>query len=359
MDIKQGLTFDDVLLVPQKSDILPKDTDTSTKLGKLNLDMPLMSSPMDTVTESNMATSLGKAGGLGVIHKNMSPKKQAEEVKKVKEKNLFVAAAVSVGDPAFKRAEELVKADVDVLIVDSAHGHSQGVLDMVTRLKKAFPNTLIVGGNIATAEATRDLIKAGADAVKVGIGPGSICTTRVVAGIGVPQLTAIQNCAPEAKKANIPLIADGGIKYSGDIVKALAAGADLVMMGGTLAGTDEAPGDIIEEKGLKYKVYRGMGSMEAMQKGSKDRYLQESIKETKKLVPEGIVGRIAYKGPVSDLIYQLVGGLRAGLGYCGSKNISELHKKAEFVQISPAGLAESHPHSLVRVKSAPNYPLEK
>ncbi|MBU0731433.1 IMP dehydrogenase [Patescibacteria group bacterium] len=359
MDIKSGLTFDDVLLVPQKSDILPKDTDTSTKLGKLELAIPLLSSPMDTVTESNMAISLGKAGGLGVLHKNMSSKQQADEVKKVKDKKLPVAAAVSVGDEAFKRAAALVGAGVDVLIVDSAHGHSQGVLDMVTRLKKEYKEVIIVGGNIATAEATRDLIKAGADAVKVGIGPGSICTTRVVAGIGVPQLTAIMNCAPEAKKAGVALIADGGIKYSGDIVKALAAGADLVMMGGTLAGTDEAPGDIIEEKGLKFKVYRGMGSMEAMRLGSKDRYLQESVTETKKLVPEGIVGRIAYKGSVSDLIYQLVGGLRAGLGYCGSKNISTLHDKAEFVQISPAGLAESHPHSLVRVESAPNYPLQK
>ena len=359
MSIKKGLTFDDVLLIPQKSDILPKDTDTSTKLGNLELDIPLISSPMDTVTEAKMAISLGKAGGLGVIHKNMSTNKQAEEVKKVKNKKLPVAAAVSVGDEAFKRAEALVAAGVDVLIVDSAHGHSQGVLDMVSRLKKSFKNTIIVGGNIATAEATRDLIKAGADAIKVGIGPGSICTTRVVAGIGVPQLTAIKNCSEEAKKAGVPLIADGGIKYSGDIVKALAAGANLVMMGGILAGTDEAPGEIIEEKGFKFKVYRGMGSMEAMQKGSKDRYLQESVKETKKLVPEGIVGRIGYKGPVSDIIYQLIGGLRAGLGYCGSKNISTLHKKAEFIQISPAGLAESHPHSLVRVKSAPNYPLEK
>lgn len=358
-EIKTGLTFDDVLLVPRKSDVLPKDTDISTSLGKLELDIPLMSSPMDTVTESKMASALGKAGGLGVIHKNMSTKKQAEEVRKVKEKSLPVAGAVSVGDEAFKRAEALVEAGADALIVDSAHGHSQGVLDMVTRLKKAFKDTIIVGGNIATAEATRDLIRAGADAVKVGIGPGSICTTRVVAGIGVPQLTAIINCAPEAKKAGVPLVADGGIKYSGDIVKALAAGADLVMMGGTLAGTDEAPGDVIEEDGLKFKVYRGMGSMEAMQKGSKDRYLQESIKETKKLVPEGIVGRIAYKGSVNDIIYQLIGGLRAGLGYCGSKNIPVLHEKAEFVRISPAGLAESHPHSLVRVKSAPNYPLEK
>ena len=330
MDIKQGLTFDDVLLVPQKSDILPKDTDTSTKLGKLELDIPLLSSPMDTVTESTMAIALGKSGGLGVIHKNMSTKQQAAEVKKVKDKKLPVAAAVSVGDEAFKRAGALVEAGVDVLIVDSAHGHSQGVLDMVTRLKKEFKNTLIVGGNIATAEATRDLIKAGADAVKVGIGPGSICTTRVVAGIGVPQLTAIQDCAPEAKKTGIPLIADGGIKYSGDIVKALAAGADLVMMGGTLAGTDEAPGEIIEKEGLKYKVYRGMGSMEAMQLGSKDRYLQESVKETKKLgrlpVVNFAAGGIATPADAALMMQLGCDGVFVGSGIFKSSNPMRMAK---------------------------------
>ncbi|MFH1536711.1 MAG: IMP dehydrogenase [Patescibacteria group bacterium] len=357
-DIKKGLAFDDVLLIPQKSNILPKDVNLSTRISdKIKLDIPLMSSPMDTVTESDMAIAMAKEGGMGIIHKNMSIDKQVEAVKKVKQKGMLAGAAVSVGAEAYNRAKELVDARVDVLVVDSAHGHSKGVIDMVGKLQKEFPKITIVGGNIATREAARDLIKAGADAIKVGIGPGSICTTRVVAGIGVPQLTAIMNCAAETKKAGIPLIADGGIKYSGDIVKALAAGADIVMMGGTLAGTDEAPGNIVELNGKKYKEYRGMGSLEAMQKGSKDRYLQESVKETKKLVPEGIVGRIAYKGSVDSVIYQLIGGLRAGLGYCGSKNIFELHKKAEFIQISPAGLAESHPHSLVDIESAPNYPL--
>ncbi|MBU0670767.1 MAG: IMP dehydrogenase [Patescibacteria group bacterium] len=355
----KGLTFDDVLLIPQKSDVLPKDVNLTTKLHIHKLEIPLMSSPMDTVTEADMAIAMGKEGGLGVIHKNMTNAKQVEEVKKVKQKGFPVAAAVSVGDKAFKRCEELVEARVDILIVDSAHGHSKGVLDMVARLKKEFPKVTIVGGNVATREATRDLIKAGADAIKVGIGPGSICTTRVVAGVGVPQLTAIENCADEVHKSGKTLIADGGIKYSGDIVKALAAGADIVMMGGTLAGTDEAPGKIIEIDGKKFKEYRGMGSMEAMEKGSKDRYLQESVKDSKKLVPEGIVGRIAYKGTVDSVIFQLVGGLRAGLGYCGAKDIEQLHEKAEFIQISPAGLAESHPHTLVDIESAPNYPINK
>ncbi len=358
--IEEALTFDDVLLIPQKSEVLPRDVELRTRLTKtITLDIPLLSSPMDTVTEASMAIAMGKEGGMGIVHKNLDEAEQVAAVKEVKQAGVLAGAAVSVGDKAKLRAKALVKARVDVLIVDSAHGHSQGVLDMVSFLKKEYPNVQIVGGNVATAEATKDLIKAGADAVKVGIGPGSICTTRIVAGVGVPQLTAVMNCAEVAHKAGIPIIADGGIRYSGDIVKALAAGADVVMMGGVLAGTDEAPGEVTEENGVKYKTYRGMGSMEAMQRGSKDRYLQESVTEAKKLVPEGIVGRIKYKGSVDDVVYQLLGGLRAGMGYSGAPTIEELHKRGKFVRITNAGFNESHPHSLAQIADAPNYALKK
>lgn len=356
--IQEALTFDDVLLIPQKSEVLPRDVDLHTRLTKgIKLEIPMLSSPMDTVTEAAMAIAMGKEGGMGIIHKNLDEEQQVAAVKEVKQAGVMVGAAVSVGDKAKIRAKALVDARVDVLIVDSAHGHSQGVLDMVTYLKKEYPNVEVVGGNVATAEATHDLIKAGADAVKVGIGPGSICTTRIVAGVGVPQLSAIMACAEVAHKAGVPIIADGGVRYSGDIVKALAAGADVVMMGGALAGTDEAPGEITEENGKKYKVYRGMGSMEAMQRGSKDRYLQESVTEAKKLVPEGIVGKILYKGSVDQVVYQLLGGLRAGMGYSGAATIEELHEKAEFVRITNAGIRESHPHSLAYISDAPNYTL--
>lgn len=353
-----ALTFDDVLLVPQKSAILPRDVNLRTRLTKkIFLDIPLLSSPMDTVTEAAMAIAMGKEGGMGVIHKNMDADAQVEAVKQVKQAGHMVAAAVSVGEKAIRRAEALIEARVDVIVVDSAHGHSKGVLDMVEYMKKTYPHLPIIAGNVATAEATKDLIQAGADAVKVGIGPGSICTTRIVAGIGVPQLSAIMTCAAEARKHGIPIIADGGIRYSGDIVKALAAGASAVMMGGALAGTDEAPGEIIEVNGVKMKVYRGMGSLEAMQLGSKDRYLQESITETKKLVPEGIVGKVRYKGSVDQVVYQLLGGLRAGLGYCGAETIEELPDKAQFVQITNAGNRESHPHNLAYISDAPNYTM--
>ena len=357
--ITEALTFDDVLLIPQKSEVLPRDVSLRTQLTrKLYLEIPMLSSPMDTVTEENMAIAMGKEGGLGVIHKNLNAEEQVAAVKAVKQAGHTAAAAVSVGEKAMKRAAELVEARVDVLIVDSAHGHSKGVLDMVAYLKETYPDLEVVGGNVATAAATKDLIKAGADAVKVGIGPGSICTTRIVAGVGVPQLSAIMNCAEEASKHGVPIIADGGIRYSGDIVKALAAGANAVMMGGVLAGTDEAPGEVIEHDGKKFKTYRGMGSLEAMQKGSKDRYLQESVTEAKKLVPEGIVGEIAYKGSVDQVVYQLLGGLRAGMGYSGAETIDELHKRAEFVRITSAGFSESHPHSLVSIADAPNYTLK-
>lgn len=476
--LKQAYTFDDVLLVPQKSEVLPKDVEVSTYLTKkIKLNIPLMSAGMDTVTESKMAIAMAREGGIGIIHKNMSIEEQALEVDKVKrsehgvitdpfflspehtiedadrlmgryrisgvpiveggklvgiitnrdirfEKDysrrisevmtkdnlvtasvgtslkeaeeilrrhkieklplvdenyalkglitikdiekavkfpnsakdekgrLLVGAAVGVTLDAMDRVKALYEAGVDVIVVDTAHGHSKGVLDTVYKIKNAYPTLQVIGGNVATAEATRDLILAGADCVKVGIGPGSICTTRVVAGVGVPQLTAVMDCAEEASKHGISIIADGGIKYSGDVVKALAAGASVVMMGSLLAGCEESPGDEEIYQGRRFKVYRGMGSIAAMQKGSKDRYFQE---DNKKLVPEGVEGRVAYKGPVADTLYQLVGGLKAGMGYCGAKNLVELYEKAVFVVQTSAGLRESHPHDIYITKEAPNY----
>ncbi|GFR35343.1 IMP dehydrogenase [Thermobrachium celere] len=476
--LKQAYTFDDVLLVPQKSDVLPKDVEVSTYLTKkIKLNIPLMSAGMDTVTESKMAIAMAREGGIGIIHKNMSIEEQAQEVDRVKrsehgvitdpfflspehtiedadklmaryrisgvpiveggklvgiitnrdirfEKDysrrisevmtkdnlitapvgtslkeaeeilrrhkieklplvdenyalkglitikdiekavkfpnsakdekgrLLVGAAVGVTLDTMERVKALYEAGVDVIVVDTAHGHSKGVLDTVYRIKNEYPELQVIGGNVATQEATRDLILAGADCVKVGIGPGSICTTRVVAGVGVPQLTAVMDCAEEADKYGIPIIADGGIKYSGDIVKALAAGASVVMMGSLLAGCEESPGEEEIYQGRRFKVYRGMGSIAAMQKGSKDRYFQQ---DNKKLVPEGVEGRVAYKGPVADTIYQLVGGLRAGMGYCGARNLKELKEKAVFVVQTSAGLRESHPHDIYITKEAPNY----
>ncbi|MDI9463570.1 MAG: IMP dehydrogenase [Bacillota bacterium] len=477
---KEGITFDDVLLVPGKSRVLPSEVDVSTNLTpKIRLNIPLMSAAMDTVTESRMAIAIAREGGVGVIHKNMSVEEQASEVDKVKrsehgvitdpfhlspdhtiadaealmkryrisgvpitvngklvgiitnrdlrfEKDfsrkikdvmtkdklitapvgttlaqaeeilqkhkveklpivdenfmlkglitikdiekaiqyprsakdangrLLAAAAVGVSDDTLKRAEALVRAGVDIIVVDTAHGHSLGVLRMVERLKKKFPEVEIVVGNVATGEGTRDLIEAGADAVKVGVGPGSICTTRVVAGIGVPQITAIYEAARAAEPYGIPIIADGGIKYSGDITKAIGAGADVVMIGSLFAGTEESLGDIEIYQGRSYKVYRGMGSLAAMKAGSKDRYFQEG---ENKLVPEGIEGRVPYRGTVSDMVFQLIGGLRAGMGYCGVANIYELKTKTQFMRITSAGLRESHPHDVQITKEAPNYSL--
>jgi IMP dehydrogenase len=475
--LPEGLTFDDVLLVPAKSEVLPKDVLLKTDLTQnIKVNIPLISAGMDTVTESKMAIAMAREGGIGVIHKNMSIDRQATEVDRVKRsehgvitnpfslskentieeaaalmakyrisgvpitegeklvgiitnrdlrfeedysqpiKNvmtsenlvvapvgtslaeakqilmkhkieklplvdehfnlkglitikdiekaiiypnaakdkdgrLLVAAAVGVSAETMDRVDELVKARVDVVVVDTAHGHSIGVLEMVKKIKNKYPNLEVIGGNVATKEATIDLIKAGVSAVKVGIGPGSICTTRVVAGVGVPQITAIYNCAEAAKEYNIPIIADGGVKYSGDIVKAIAAGASTVMLGGLLAGTEESPGEMEIYKGRSYKVYRGMGSLGAMKDGSKDRYFQH---DQKKLVPEGIEGRVPYRGYLSDTIYQLVGGLRAGMGYCGAKTIEDL-KKAQFIKITGAGLRESHPHDVEITKESPNY----
>ncbi len=478
--LKEGLTFDDVLLIPAESDILPKDTDISAKLTKsIRLNVPLMTAAMDTVTESAMAIAMAREGGIGVIHKNMSVEQQADQVDRVKrsengvivdpfflspehlvedanalmskykisgvpickdgklvgiltnrdmrfltdfsqriedvmtrenlitapvgttlqqaqdilrqhrieklpivdekgnlkglitikdiEKNLkypnsardkdgrlLCAAAIGATGDVLERAGELVKAQVDALVLDSAHGHSRNILQAVSKVKAAYPDVSLIAGNIATAEAARALIDAGADAVKVGIGPGSICTTRVVAGIGVPQITAIYDAACVAAKYGIPVIADGGIKYSGDIVKALAAGGDVVMIGSLVAGCAESPGATEIYQGRQFKVYRGMGSLGAMEQGSKDRYFQDN---SKKLVPEGVEGRVPYKGPLADTVYQLLGGLRAGMGYCGCPDIETLQQNGKFIRITGAGLKESHPHDISITKEAPNYSL--
>lgn len=474
---KTGLTFDDVLLVPAKSEVVPKEVDVTTRLtNRIKLNIPLVSAGMDTVTEARLAIAIAREGGIGIIHKNMSIEQQKIEVDKVKRSEhgvivdpfylspdhhiydalelmeryhisgvpitekgklvgiltnrdlrfeddltkkisevmtkdnlitapegttleeakqilkrykieklpivdedfnlkglitikdiekaikypnsakdengrLLVGAAVGITADMMKRVDALVSSKVDVIVVDTAHGHSKGVLEGVSRIKGKYPDLQVIAGNVATAEATRDLINAGADAVKVGIGPGSICTTRIIAGIGVPQITAIFECAQEAEKHNIPIIADGGIKYSGDITKALAAGASSVMIGSLFAGTEESPGDIEIYKGRSFKVYRGMGSIGAMEEGSKDRYFQEDLK---KLVPEGVEGRVPYKGPLAETVYQLIGGLKAGMGYCGARNLEEL-KKAKFIRITASGLRESHPHDVDITKESPNY----
>ncbi|MDR0896669.1 MAG: IMP dehydrogenase [Oscillospiraceae bacterium] len=475
---RDGLTFDDVLLVPHRSDVLPKDVDLSVQLTPgVRLNVPLMSAAMDTVTDARLAIAMAREGGVGVIHKNMSIEAQAAQVDKVKRSEhgvitdpfflspdhkiadalelmsryrisgvpitregklvgiltnrdlrfetdytkaiaeamtseglvtapvgtdleaakailakhrieklpivdehfnlrglitikdiekatkypysakdlngrLLCAAAVGIAKDTLQRVAALVEAKVDIIAIDTAHGHSSNVLRVVETIKNAYPDLPIIGGNIATREAARDLIAAGADCVKVGIGPGSICTTRVVAGIGVPQITAISDCAEEAAKHGVGVIADGGIKYSGDIVKAIAAGARAVMLGSLLAGTDESPGAMEIYQGRSFKVYRGMGSIGAMAEGSKDRYFQE---DAKKLVPEGVEGRVPYKGPLSETIFQLVGGLRAGMGYCGAATIEALAAEAEFIRITGAGLTESHPHDIYITKESPNY----
>lgn len=477
--IREALTFDDVLLVPQESNILPKDVTLKTKLTQtIELNIPFISAGMDTVTEHEMAIAMARQGGIGIIHKNLTIEEQAHEVDKVKRsehgvitdpfylkkentlqeaddlmgrfrisgvpivddnhkligiltnrdirfeedfskkieesmtyKNLVTAregvslqeaqevlrrnkieklpivdeeghlkglitikdiekkiqypdsavdaagrlvcgAAVGVTDDMMERIDALVGAKVDVIVIDTAHGHSKGVIEAVRAARTRYPELQIIAGNVATREATRALIEAGASCVKIGIGPGSICTTRVVAGIGVPQITAVMDCAEEASKYNIPIISDGGIKYSGDAVKAIAAGASTVMLGSLLAGTKESPGEEILYKGRAYKSYRGMGSLAAMERGSKDRYFQ---KDAKKLVPEGVEGMVAYKGEVQDVIFQMVGGLRAGMGYCGTATIAELMTNTEFVKITAAGLRESHPHDITVTKEAPNY----
>ena len=370
---KKGLTFDDVLLIPAESHVLPNEVDLSTQLAdNIKLNIPLISAGMDTVTEGAMAIAMALQGGLGVVHKNMSIQAQASEVANVKsvvvpgnatkaavddQNRLLCAAAVGVTSDTFERAEALLEAGADAIVIDTAHGHSAGVLRKIKEFREHFPKQTLIAGNVATGDATRALFDAGVDVVKVGIGPGSICTTRIVAGVGVPQITAIYDAASAAREYHKPIIADGGIKYSGDVVKALAAGGNAVMLGSMLSGTTEAPGDIFEENGKKFKRYRGMGSVGAMAQahGSSDRYFQGGVNEANKLVPEGVEARVEYKGDVSDVVFQIDGGLRSGMGYCGAANIPELIEKAQFVQITNAGLRESHPHDVQMTKAAPNY----
>ena len=357
-----GLTYDDVLLLPDASDVVPSEVDTKTQLTRnISLDIPLVSSAMDTVTESPMAIAMAKAGGIGIIHRNLSIDEQVTHVKLVKGAGLIVGAAVGVGDDGFARAQALIDAGVDVVVVDTAHGHHRAVLEAIEKIKNSYADQEVIGGNVATRAGAQALINAGADAVKVGVGPGSICTTRVVAGVGVPQVTAIMEAAKACKKSDVPLIADGGLQYSGDIAKAIVSGADSVMLGSLLAGCDESPGELIEIQGRKYKTYRGMGSLGAMQSRgekksySKDRYMQDDVLSEDKLVPEGIEGKVAYKGALATVAHQLVGGLRSGMGYAGAATIEDLKRNGRLVQITFAGLQESHPHDVVHVAEAPNY----
>lgn len=369
---KDALTFDDVLLVPQYSEITPDMADVSTKLtNTFKMNVPFLSAAMDTVSEHKLVTALALAGGLGVIHKNMSIADQAKEVEMVKnyefdnEKNkrvlidkkgrLCVGAAIGVTADMMDRVHALMDAGVDVFVLDSAHGDSKNIINAIKNLRLEYPSMELIAGNVATYEGALDLMKAGASAVKVGMGPGSICTTRIIAGIGVPQLQAVMDCARASKEMNVPIIADGGIKYSGDVVKALAAGANTVMLGGLFATCEEAPGDIYESNGKKYRTYRGMGSIEAMAKGSTDRYFQTGHK---KFVAEGVQGIVEVKTTVEELVFQLIGGLKAGMGYCGSKNIPTLQEKGTFIKITNNALLESHPHDISIDKGEPNYSVK-
>lgn len=369
--VKEGLTFDDVLLIPAESHVLPNDVDLKVQLtSSLKLNLPFISAGMDTITEHEMAIAMAQAGGLGVIHKNMTIANQANEVKLVKntevtsekaavdnDHRLLVAAAVGVTTDTFERASALIDAGANAIVIDTAHSHSAGVLRKISEIRAKFPNINLIAGNVATAAGTRALYDAGVDVVKVGIGPGSICTTRVVAGVGVPQITAIYDAANVAREYGKTIIADGGIKYSGDIVKALAAGGNAVMLGSMFSGTHETPGQIFEKQGQKFKAYRGMGSVGAMSQahGSSDRYFQGGVNEANKLVPEGVEACVTYKGYVKEVIFQLIGGLRAGMGYVGAPDLAALIENAQFVRITNAGLVESHPHDVQITKQAPNY----
>jgi len=350
--IKEALTFDDVTLVPKYSSVLPSDVITETSLSKnLQLKIPLITSAMDTVTESKMAIAIAKAGGIGVIHRNLDVKKQILEIKKVKSQKLLVGAAVGAGDNEFIRAKKILKENIDLLVVDTAHGHTKKVGEIITKIKKIKPKKVtLCAGNVATSEAASFLVKLGVDIIKVGIGPGSICTTRLVAGIGVPQLSAILNVKKGLKKKKVSIIADGGIKFSGDIAKALAAGADAVMIGSLFAGTDEAPGKIIKKNGKLYKSFRGMGSIGAMNKGSADRYYQIKQKDKSKYVPEGVEGFVKYKGKVDKIFYKLIGGLKSSMGYLGAKKINLLRTNPRFVKITKAGFYESMVHNIDEIK---------
>ena len=351
-ELRTGLTFDDVILVPKYSEILPSEADTKVQLSKnLILKIPLLSSAMDTVTESKMAIALAKAGGIGIIHRNLDINKQVQEIKKVKSKNLLVGAAVGAGPKEMKRAEAILKEKINLIVVDTAHGHSKKVAEIIQSIKKNKLNqTTLCAGNIATSEAAKFLINLGVDIIKVGIGPGSICTTRLVAGIGVPQLSAILDVKKGIKNKKVSIISDGGIKFSGDIVKALAAGADAVMIGSLFAGTTETPGKLIKKNGQLYKNFRGMGSIGAMNKGSADRYFQKKYKDTSKYVPEGVEGLVKFKGNVENIIYQLTGGLKSSMGYLGSKKIQDLRKKPKFLKITKAGFYESMVHNIDKIK---------
>ena len=356
--IKESLTFDDVLLIPQYSDVLPSETDITLFLTKkISLKVPFLSSAMDTVTESKMAIAMANAGGIGVIHRNLDIRKQAKEVSKVKRKNLMVGAAVGTNKNDILRAQSLITSGCDLIVIDTAHGHSEKVLLMLSKLRKINNKIPICVGNIATGEAAKKLYNSGADIIKVGIGPGSICTTRMVAGIGVPQISAIMDVKKALKNKNIKIISDGGIKFSGDIAKALAAGADAIMMGSIFAGTDESPGKKFRFKGKVYKQYRGMGSIGAMSSGSANRYFQKNFKDKSKFVPEGVEGRVEYKGNVSKIIYQLQGGLRSSMGYIGAKKLEQISKNARFIKITKAGFYESMVHSVEMTQKTINFKL--
>ena len=356
--IKEALTFDDVLILPRFSSILPSKTDISIKLtNNIKLKVPFLSSAMDTVTESKMAIAMAQEGGIGIIHRNLNIQKQSSEVKKVKNKKLLVGAAVGTNKEDFERAKALIDSGADLIVIDTAHGHSKKVLKTLSKLKKIKSKIPFCVGNIATGEAAKKLYNSGADIIKVGIGPGSICTTRMVAGIGVPQISAIMDVKKALNKKNIKIISDGGIKFSGDIAKALAAGADAIMMGSIFAGTDESPGKKFKSGGKTFKQYRGMGSIGAMSAGSANRYFQSNFKDKSKFVPEGVEGRVEYKGKVSKIIYQLQGGLRSSMGYIGAKSLKEINKRAKFVKITKAGFYESMVHSVEVTQKSINYKL--
>ncbi len=356
--IKESLTFDDVLLLPKYSNILPSNTNIFLQLTKkISLKVPFITSAMDTVTESKMAIAIAKEGGMGVIHRNLNIKKQSDEIKKVKNKNFYVGAAIGTNLEDLDRVRSLVHNGVDLIVIDTAHGHSEKVLKTLTKIKKIIKNIPVCVGNIATGDAAKRLYNTGADIIKVGIGPGSICTTRMVAGVGVPQISAIMEVKKALNKRKIKIISDGGIKFSGDIAKALAAGADAIMMGSIFAGTEESPGKKFRVKGKIYKQYRGMGSIGAMSAGSANRYFQRNFRDKSKFVPEGVEGRVEFKGKVSKIIYQLQGGLRSSMGYIGAKNLEEINKKAKFVKITKAGFYESMVHSVEMTQKTFNYKL--
>ena len=356
--IKEALTFDDILLLPRYSNILPSETLIESNLSKkIKLKVPFLSSAMDTVTESKMAIAMAKSGGIGIIHRNLSIKKQSEEVCKVKKLNLLVGAAMGTSKDDLKRAKTLIDSGIDLLVIDTAHGHSKKVLDTLSKIKKISSKISLCVGNIATAEAARKLYNSGADILKVGIGPGSICTTRMIAGIGVPQITALRDVKKAIQGKNVKIISDGGIKFSGDIVKAIASGADAIMMGSIFAGTDESPGKKFKIRNKYFKVYRGMGSIGAMSAGSSNRYFQKNHKDKSKFVPEGVEARVEFKGEVEKIIYQLQGGLKSSMGYIGAKNLKEIKKNAKFIKITKAGFYESMVNSVEITESGINYKL--